>query len=253
VNLFHTAPVLELPLAGLAGRGLGKLGLALVPMTPEVMEKLFSPLQIKHRPFVLYEVGPVQLVSTLPAGPVAPMVAPGGVRGGHLRIDGSFAGAIDTVWIGAHKFIPGEFTAIDATRAIGLTLPTTGSKAIAPGIHRVTLMSGKLASTPLELRVVPASTWSVDGPKVLAVAAGVSVTLTGQNLGQAKRVYVWPAAGIHGPEDVKSINPTATASTAVSFAAPTQPTGDCRISVEIELAAGTPLQFTPYVDLEITP
>ena len=63
LRIFHRDSRLELPLAALPGRGEGGLGVDLVQTRPELIEKLFAPLQLKHRPFALYEVGPVQLVS----------------------------------------------------------------------------------------------------------------------------------------------------------------------------------------------
>ncbi|WP_437733108.1 Pvc16 family protein [Sorangium sp. So ce1335] len=274
LRVFHAAPIVELPIPALpSNSGRGKMSLALVPITPDIMEKLFSPLQIKHRPFLLYEVGPVQLVSKLAATPVSPVVAPGGIiltgpstatppiverlvprtlaEGGYLRVDGAFASPIDTLWIGARKFAAGSFDVLDAGRAVGLTLPTAGPNAIAPGAHRVSVMSGKLGSEPSELRVVPAGTWSINGPKVLSVPRGTALTLEGQGLAAATLVYVWPEGGIHAPDDVHKVSPTVTP-VSVEFVVPSVVPGQYRIAVELTLGPSVPLQFTPFVNVEIT-
>lgn len=77
---FHAQSRLVLPLSGLPGRGTGGLDVVLEPMNAEALDRVFSPLQLKHRPFALYEVGPVQLVSTAAAVPGGPVVQPGGAR-----------------------------------------------------------------------------------------------------------------------------------------------------------------------------
>jgi hypothetical protein len=276
LRLFHANPVLELPIPALpSNSGKGKLGVTLVPLTPDLMEKLFSPLQIKHRPFLLYEVCPVQLVSTLASGPVSPVVAPGGIRlagpttstppllsrlvsstlaeGGYLRLDGVFSTPVDAIWIGTKKFILPSFDVLDASRSVGIQLPTAGPSTILPGVHRVSVTSGTLASAPLDLRVVPAGTWSIDGPNVLSVSAGAPFQLTGQGLVKASNVYVWPESGIHAPSDVRVVGGLTATATTVDFTVPIVPASIYRVAVEINLGPGIPLQFTPYVTLEIVP
>lgn len=276
VRVFAASPVIELPIAALpSNTGRGRLDVTLVPTTPELMEKLFSPLQIKHRPFLLYEVHPVQLVSTLATGPVAPVVAPGGVRlvgptvstppvldslvpdtlaeGGYLRIDGAFSAPIDTIWIGAHRFVSPSFDVLDAGSSVGLALPTAGPNAIPPGIHRVTVMGSKLSSEAAALRIVPAGTWSLDGPKVLSAVPGATLALTGQGLSSASQAYLWPEAGIHAPSDVHKTGVVVIDPGKVELTVPALRPGRYRIALEIQLGPAVPLQFTPFVTLEIEP
>lgn len=278
IRTFHAVPIVELPLPALPNNsGRGKLTLALVPLTPEIMEKLFSPLQIKHRPFLLYELGPVQLLSRVAAGPVAPVVAPGGVRlvgpvvatppvitrvvphtlavGGYLRIDGVFASPIDTVWIGTRKFVaPNDFDIIDAGSSVGLFLPKIVPNTVSPGVHRVSVVSGTLAAEPTDVRVSPAGTRCVDGPKILSAGSGSLFTLTGQGLAAASAVYIWPDSGIHDPSDViKVLSGLAVTPTSVEFTVPSVSPGQYRVAVELKLGLGVPLQFTPFVNLEISP
>ncbi|RKG57572.1 DUF4255 domain-containing protein [Corallococcus sp. AB011P] len=274
LRIFHSEPHIELPIPALpSNSGRGRISLALVPLTPDLVEKLFSPLQIKHRPFLLYEVGPVQLVSKLAATPVSPVVAPGGMvltgpsistpprigrlvpsslaEGGYLRIDGAFPTSIDAVWIGARKFVAGGFDVIEPGRAIGLKLPTAGPNAVPSGVHRISVMSGKVGSEPADLRIVPAGTWSVDGPKVLSVAKGATFKLEGQGLAPATQVYLWPDSGIFAPTDVHRIGGLTVTPTSVEFTVPSLTSGDYRFSVELTLGASVPLQFTPFVTVEI--
>ncbi|MEZ4293395.1 MAG: Pvc16 family protein [Polyangiaceae bacterium] len=276
LRVFHANPHIELPIPALpTNSGQGKLSLTLVPLTPDLVEKLFSPLQIKHRPFVLYEVAPVQLVSMLATSPVSPVVAPGGVTltgpttatppivtrlvprtlaaGGYLRIDGAFSSAIDAIWLGTTKLT--TFDVIEPGRSVGVTLPTAGPDEIVPGDHRLVLTSGKLGSEPTLVRVVPSGSWSVNGPNPLSVAVGGLLTLTGQALASATQVYLWPEAGIFAPSDVHKI-PTAALTispTSVAFTVPALSPGDYRVTVEITLGPSVPLQFTPFVNVEITP
>ncbi|MFO0589356.1 MAG: Pvc16 family protein [Polyangiaceae bacterium] len=275
LRVFHAAPEIQMPIVALpTNSGKGKMGVSLVPLTPDLMEKLFSPLQIKHRPFLLYEVSPVQLVSLLPDKPVAPVVAPGKVmlsgpttatppiitrltprtlaEGGYLRVDGQFSNPITTVWIGSRRFDTGSFDVIDAGRAVGLALPTGGLDPVLPGVTRVSVVSGQLASEPAELRVVPAGSWSIDAPNVLSVAKGASLTLAGQGLSNAAFVYVWPDAGIFAPTDVRKVGGLVKTPTSVQFTVPNVPVGQYRIAVEIDLGPGVPIQFTPFVTMEIT-
>ncbi|RKG76370.1 DUF4255 domain-containing protein [Corallococcus exercitus] len=274
LRIFHSEPHIELPIPALpSNSGKGRISLNLVPLTPDLMEKLFSPLQIKHRPFLLYEVGPVQLVSRLAATPVSPVVAPGGVvltgpsiatppriarlvpnslaQGGYLRIDGAFSSPVDAVWVGTRKFVAGGFDVIEPGRALGLKLPTAGPNAIEPGAQRISVMSGKVGSEPAELRVVPAGTWSVDGPKVLSVAKGALLKLEGQGLASATQVYFWPDGGIFAPSDVRRIGGLTVTPTSVEFTVPDVLPGDYRCSVELTLGASVPVQFTPFVTVEV--
>lgn len=276
LRIFHAVPEIEMPIAALpTNSGKGQISLSLVPLTPDLLEKLFSPLQIKHRPFLLYEVGPVQLVSLLPETPVSPVVAPGGVvltgpttatppiisrlvprtlaEGGYLRIDGVFSSPVDTIWIGSRRFDTGSFELIDSGRAVGLALPTVKPNAIGPGVARVSVLSGTLASEPTELRVVPAGSWSINAPKVLSVAKGTFLKLVGQNLLGATHVYVWPESGIYAPTDVHKVDGLAITPTSVEFKVPNVLPGQYRIAVELTLGPSVPLQFTPFVDVEITP
>lgn len=276
VRIFHTDPVVTLPLAGLAGNsGVGKLGVTLVPITPDLMEKLFSPLQIKHRPFALYEVSPVQLTSPLAPGAPSPVVAPGGIalagpttatrpvitrlvastlaEGGALRIDGVFSGAVDAVLVGSTRILAAGVTVVAAGRSIRVALPTGAPGAVLPGVHRVSVVTGTLQSDPVELLVVQAGQWTLDGPAALTHAQWAPLVLTGQGLLDADLVYVWPDGGIRAPTDVRTFAPSLVAAGSITVLLSGLPRGEYRLAARLALGPGVAAQFTPYVVLEVGP
>ncbi|AGP41507.1 Pvc16 family protein [Sorangium cellulosum] len=271
-RVLHAEPTLSLPMAGLPGNsGMGKLHVALVPVTPELVEKLFAPLQIKHRPFLFYEIWPVQLRSLLPPGAPTPVVAPGGIRlsgpttdprpvlsrvvpstqaaGGFLRLDGAFTSPVDAVFIGSTRLAGASLVALDPQRSVGVALPA----GLPAGVHKVSVAAGPLQSDALDLRVVDPGQRSLDVPQALAHAQGAPLVLTGWDLGSADLVYVWPDGGVFSPADVRTFVPSAVASGSITVALSGLPRGDYRIAARVDLGSGAPAQFTPYIVLELTP
>lgn len=278
VRLFHAEPVISFPIAGLAGNsGEGRMGVTLVPMTPESMEKIFVPLQIKHRPFLLYEVGPVQLKSPVGPGAPGPVVAPTGIRlsgptptkrpvlsrlvptvqaeGGFLRIDGVFDAQVDAVLVGSTRIPSANIDVLRPGSSIRVALPTGGPGAVGPGVHRVSVVTGNLHADPAELFVVNAGQWTLDGPAATTHAQSEDLVLTGQGLDNADAVYVWPDSGIRAPSDVREFIPPPDGVTATSITVKLDGLrpGEYRVAARINPGAGVPAQFTPYVVLEITP
>ena len=80
---FHSVPVLELP-NPVAQLGEGRLAVVHQSTTAELMEKVFTPLQMVHRPWAIFEVAPIQLLHQDPALPPEPVVHPGGLRLGGI-------------------------------------------------------------------------------------------------------------------------------------------------------------------------
>jgi Pvc16 N-terminal domain len=276
VRIFHTQPVVTLPLAGLPGNsGVGDLEFRLVPMTPDVMEKILLPLQIEHRPFVVYEVGPVQLKSLLRPGPPTPVVAPGSIvlsgpaptprpvlsrlvpfiqaEGGILRLDGPFSAAVTAVIIGLTRIPQANITVIGSGNAVNVTLPTVGPDAVVPGVQNVKVETGNLQSDPVELLVVSAGQWALDGPPTLTHSQTAALVLTGQGLSNADMIYTWPESGIRAPTDVKTFVPSMVTATSITVMISGLMTGEYRVSARINLGQNVPAQFTPYVVLGITP
>lgn len=272
----HDEPALDLAALGVLGEG--RLQVALVPMTPELMEKLFSPLQIKHRPFLLYEVWPVQLRSALPISGLGAVVSPGGLRltgptpssppvitrivpsrpavDGFIRIDGPFGGAVETVTVGSASFTAssGAVVPVDPAqpeRGIRLQLPAA---AVRPGIHPVTVSTGTLGSRPFEIQVQASGAWVVDGPATFSHGQSSGpLTLTGQGLASADEVAVWPDRGIFAPSDVVWF----AAQSATASSLEVEPTGLSpglyRLAVRLQPGVGQPIQFTPFIVLELEP
>lgn len=87
---------------------------------------------------------------------------------------------------------------------------------------------------------------------VLQHSRAVPLVLQGSSLDQASQLHVWPESGIRVPSDVRQLAVVKTP-TSVEADVSTLPAGVYRFAVEIDLGPGVPVQFTPYVTLEITP
>jgi hypothetical protein len=225
MRVFHDNPELSLPFADLPGRGDGKLGISLMPMAPELLEKVFGPLQIKHRPFALYEVGPVQLRSLKAPFPSQSLVAPDGIRlleldvqprpslerlvpstqsaGGRIRVDGDYESPPERVWVGSVKLEGALLMHVDGKRSVNVVLPLLGMDAVAPGIHHVSVVANGRISEPLKLRVVAAGEPTLDGPTVLVHSKATNLSLHGRGLSGVTEVVAWPDSGITAPSEVK--------------------------------------------------
>ena len=212
LRIFHRDSRLELPLAALPGRGEGGLGVDLVQTRPELIEKLFAPLQLKHRPFALYEVGPVQLVSLQDVLPPAPLVAPEGLvltgprpsprpvierlspavqaAVGRVLVTGDFPGVLERVWVGDAIFEPADLTVVEAGRALALELSAAPPGTLLPGSHDLTVFSGGSASESAPLALVDAGLSTLDPPLATSWSRSVELPLGGRNLGG--RCGRWP-------------------------------------------------------------
>lgn len=274
----HATPVLRLPddipeMVPVMNHPEGEVALTPVPLTPEVMEKLFSLFQVKHRPFMLCEMGPVQLVSPLPAASPVRLVAPGGVvlagptprsrpaleravpstlaAGSRLRLDGRFDALVTDVFVGGARFTGTAITVVEAGRSVAVQLPTSGVNAVPPGAHAVSVACGTLASDEEQVQVLPAGSWSLDAPPSLSLSHGVPVTFYGQNLASADALFVWPDGGIRAPGDVRSAPVTAATATSVTAAVPVLPLGVYRLAARVFPPSSSVAQYTPYVVMEV--
>lgn len=271
---FHDQPVLDL---SLFSAGEGPLQVALVPMTPELMEKLFSPFKISHRPFLLYEVWPVQLRSGLEPIAAQAMVSPSGLKldgpatdgpptltrvvplrpslDRFLRIDGPFGAPIAVVRIGntIFKASDGDFTpVVPASPELGVRLQLDPTM-VSAGVQRVTVTTGITTSRAIEIEIQPAGSLTLDGPDAMrhSLASG-SLTLTGEGLGTAAEVLVWPDAGIGDPSEVVTFAPTSVAANAVDFTPAGLNPGVYRIAVRVT-SSNPEARFSPYVVMELVP
>lgn len=276
VRSFHDAPFLDLAALGIPpASGEGRLHVGLIPMTPDLMEKVFTPLQAAHRPFALFELWPIQLRTTLPTGDPTAVVRPGGVTlagptptsrpqieriyprrvatSRFLRIDGAFGKPVDAVVIGT-RVLSGA--ALGAVPGVGLDRSVRvaiNPALFNPGTHAVHVITpGNLASNDEQILIEPPTAPSLDAPGVAAYSqAGPPLVLTGAVLAQATRVFAWPDAGVAHPSDVH-VFPAVGAAGSVTTTFVNLPEGRYRVTAELSPGAGIPVQFTPYVLLEVT-
>lgn len=272
---FHDAPFLDLAALGFPpAQGEGRLHVGLVPITPELMEKVFTPMQAQHRPFAVYEIWPIQLRTTIPLEDPSAVVRPGGVtlagptptarpRIDHvyprrlatsrfLRIDGVFSKPVEAVVIGARVLSGaalGVVPGVGPDRSVHVQIDPA---LFSPGTQRVHVVTaGNVASNDEEILLQPPTAPSIDAPNVASYSqAGPPLVLTGAVLAQATRVFVWPDAGINHPSDVRvfpAVGAAASVTTTLSGLVP----GTYRLAAELTPGPGIPVQFTPYVVLEV--
>ena len=81
IQAIETAPVIDMPIPAAPGidpvAGTGRMTVTLVPVAADLMEKIFTPMQMRHRPWALVELGPVQLERLFAPLPAPDIVAPG--------------------------------------------------------------------------------------------------------------------------------------------------------------------------------
>lgn len=251
--------------------GEGAVHVVQVPLDPELSEKIWVPLQVRQRPWALFEVAPVQLIRPEPPQPPPAVVHPEGLRfagieaappphieritpsvvgrGGRVRIDGTYTGAPARVSVGTNPpIVPPAIAAMATGGPVSVTLPA----AIVEGTYDVRL-TGALttASEPHTIRIVDPATPSVDAPAVLGHSRANPLILEGRALGVgAVTVVFWPDAGIAAPTDVVPVAGTAATTTIAIPAANLAPLGTITYRVSLQFG---PHLYTPYVLLGITP
>ncbi|MDB4927870.1 MAG: hypothetical protein JWM10_354 [Myxococcaceae bacterium] len=262
---------------GLTNAPKGELTLAQVPLTPELMEKLFSLFQTKHRPFMVCEVGPVQLVSTRPDRAPGHVVAPGGAVladvttrglptiervvpstlpvGGRLRIDGNFDTSTDdfVVVVGGLSFTDSSITVVEAGRSVAVQLPAGTSSPLPPGVYDVSVASGKLASEPDQVQVIPPGSSSLDLPPSNVLWLDTDVVLTGQNLATADRVFFWLDDGLRAPGDLRWADRdlTTVSDTHLTIHLTGLAPGTYRLAARVYPPLSSVAQYTPYIVMEV--
>lgn len=253
---FYSSPMLKLPLPDLPDCGDGILEISQEPLDLERVERVLSPLQVRHRPFALYEVGPVLLQHLAPPSAAAPLVLPGGPRvvgpsvlgalhltgvypalsasGGQLRLTGSWLGLPQVRVAGSWRT-----PTID-----GVDLLVTLPDPLAAGTYGLELWREGQSSEVRSIRVDPAVP-SVDAP---ATAQPGPLLLTGRQLGMVTRLAVWPEAGVRAPSDLRFVSVTLT-SGGLTADLSGVPVGSWRLAAEWPSAGRT--EYTPYVRLEL--
>ncbi|OJH34507.1 Pvc16 family protein [Cystobacter ferrugineus] len=270
MRVFHNEPELTLPLPELSERGEGRLGITLVPLSPELVEKLFGPLQLKHRAFALYEVGPLRLKSLREALAASPVVVPGGVRlagpvvrkkpvlrnvvppvqavGGRVRLDGFFPAAPTRVMVGTSRLEGGDIQVLEGSRAVLITLPPS----LPEGTHPVTVSVDNVSSEPVLMRVISAGEATFDALPSLTHSKGTNLVLSGRALSGVVEVVAWPEAGVQSPGDVRTLALASPASedqltVSSSSLAPLAPRA-YRLAARVG-----EYHFTPHILLEVVP
>ncbi|GAA6179491.1 hypothetical protein NBRC116594_09290 [Shimia sp. NS0008-38b] len=284
IQVFETGPILSLPLSDDPATpgidptpGTGDMTVVFVPSAADLMEKIYTPLQMRHRPWALFEVGPIQLQRLTEARPGPDIVQPGGVRlanvapsapprilralpdsvraGGRVMLETVEAGNTQSLRIGPREFTftdapaaPNEISRPDPDGRVWITLDTTDMA----GDFDAVLRGAQLGSDPEPLTIDPANTPGLDAPRA-AYSLGNPLTLTGGNLTAAERVFFWPEAGIRGPDEVIDLPPTAVTPNSVLMAPLTMNAAGLRtVTYRVSLRMATGL-FTPFVLLEVTP
>ena len=257
--------------------GEGLLTVTLIPTAADLMEKVFTPIQLRHRPWALFEVGPIQLQSRLNSETGPDIVHPGGIRlagptpispflitavtplrfraGGRIRIETVEAGNAETLRIGKEVFsftdspaTPNQIARPDARGHVFVTYPSGATT----GDVDVALRAGHTVSDPFSVTVQNATTPGVDAPTAgISIAAGLN--LTGQGLAPTQRVVIWPDRGIQDPTEVINVAPDIATATTVTLQAATLTTQGVRPGRQrVSLLLGDN-QFTPFVNVELLP
>jgi hypothetical protein len=291
LRVFHTYPRLELPLKltgnlnGQVTPGKGAIAINQVPQSEEMMEKLFSLLQIPHRPFVLYEVVQAQLASYAPVLAPAMVVVPGGPNivgpttqqpvitsvlprtsqpGLRIRVDGTFPNSPTAVYVGAGTspgsklLIPtANITILNPGQTFTAVLPTTLGTGVMDVTFQVT-SKGTPPTTqscaPFSLKIVDNTNPGIDAPNTLTQSRTQALNITGNNLLNVASVVAWPDGGLRSPSDFKTlaVSPGINANK-VTVPAANMTAANLRLQ-PYRFAVKTPTgAFTPYILLNIVP
>ncbi len=276
---FHADPVLSLPLTfpGVVPLGDGRLSVVHVPTAADLMEKMFSPLQISHRPWALFEVAPLQLASLTAAGVEPPIVHPGGIRlgeiesltppvierispvvvvaGGRIRLDVRRSGIPIRVSIGGVRVEVADLLIPAAGGPVFLDLPTLPGGEVEPGSYDVTITVGRKLSEPAQLTVLSVGASSLNAPlPAIHSLAGGDLQLSGSGLATTTEIYFWPDAGLQAPDEIHALAPAVPAVdgmvtiAAADLAAAAVPFTALRVSARV-----APHRFTSPVLLDLAP
>jgi hypothetical protein len=290
MRLFHTMPTLALPLsdsfAGSPGTGYtelgeGRLTLVQMPMMLEQLDKIWTSLEAQLQPWVMYEVGPVQLASLEPDREPAPVVRPGGVEfidvraglrplitrvtpaqvrpRGRLRIDAAIPATLEQVIVDG---IPVLTADPSLTRPVDdgpllLVLDSGGLENLGEGNHHLSIQAGRTVSRREVLRIAPANAAVIDAPATIRHSVKTDLVLTGANLGGALEAVLWPDQGLAAPSEVIDLPVVAVADGAVTIPATGSPAGlgDADFGSRLwrlVIRVGAHV-YTPYVVLEFAP
>jgi hypothetical protein len=282
LQVIETAPVIEMPLADDPNTstvdpvpGEGRMSAVLVPVAADLMEKIFTPLQMRHRPWALVELGPIQLVRLEAPEPGPDVVAPGGVRlegprpitrpaifglsparlgrGRRLRLDTLEAAGAGRLRLGEEVFVfadaPSAADEIARPDAEGRIFATYPSGA-ATGEIKAALLGASGNSDPAPLSVLPEGAPALDAPAA-SLAPGEDLVLTGAGLGDVDRVYLWPDRGVQEPAEVIERAPDVLSATEIRLDRAALDTAGLRAMRYRATARTGPNRFLPFVLVEV--
>ncbi len=253
---FYSSPTLKLPLADLPDCGEGMLEISQEPLDLERVERVLSPLQVRHRPFALYEVGPVLLQHLAPPAAAPPLVLPGGPRVvgpsvlGTLRLTGVYPTLSAP---GGLLRLTGAWPGLPQVRVAGVWRTPTRDGAdllvtlpdpLAAGSYGLELCLEGHGSEVRSVLVDP-TVPSLDAP---TTAQPGPLLLTGRQLGMVTRLAIWPEAGVRAPSDLRFVFGTLTLG-GLTVDLSGVPPGSWRLAAEWPSAGR--VEYTPYVRLEL--
>lgn len=282
LQIFETGSVLDLPLLEDPAMpeldptaGEGRVTIVHVPTAADLMEKVYTPLQMRLRPWALFEVGPVQLARLLSprSGPasvrpggvhlrgVAPVVRPSIQRlvparlraGGRVLIVVSATSNTATLRIGELEFSfrdspvdPLDIAHPDVSGQVFVSYPEVGPV----GDFDVVLQAPENASEPVPIELLDATAVGVDAPTA-ALTLGNDLVLSGAGLSTTERVFMWPDAGINDPAEALNFTPDLVQSASVTVSRSSLAAAGVRAMphrISLQLDSGV---FTPYVLLQV--
>ena len=279
IQAIETEPDIELPIPAAPNidpvPGTGRMSVTLVPVAADLMEKIFTPLQMRHRPWALVEIGPVQLERLHPAQSAPFIVVPGGLRlvgpapvarpaitdvhpaplgaGRRVRIDTAAAADATELRIGAQVFAfadpplgAGEIARPDAEGRVFAVYPAAGGV----GAADVVLVGPGGASERHPVMLTAVAVAALDA-LAQSLAVGADLVLTGGGLATVDRVYLWPARGILSPAEVIDVAPTAATAGQVTAARAALDAAGLRPMPYLAAVRTATHRYTPAVLVEV--
>jgi hypothetical protein len=193
--------------------------------------------------------GGVRLAEPVPmrSRPVLRRVVPSAqAAGGRVRLEGSFPTAPTHVQVGTRTFEGADLQVLAADRVVSVVLPAD----LSPGIHAVSLSTGKLSAEALPLEVQAAGEATLDAPAALTHSQGVDLVLSGQGLADAVEVIAWPDTAVQAPSEVVKLPLAAPATATQLTVAAASLAGLSRRVYRLTVRVGAH-RFTPPIVLEV--
>lgn len=288
LQLFSANPILELPLSGSMGGGSppggysdlgeGKLLVSQVPLQLDQLDKIWNSMPVKHQPFALFEVGPVQLASIKPDLVPAPVVRPGGValdgprsgarpvvrrvapnpvgQGGQIRLMTQPVGPLDGLYVGG-SWIAASSGAVVLSNDDGdliLSLASGTLAALGEGAITLSIRSGGRLSEKVVLTLASSEAGTLDALGALTHDPGADLVLTGANLDGATEIVVWPDGGVATPAEVQTFPVALASPSSITVTGPgVLALGRFREGVLYRVAARVDTYvYTPYILVEFS-